>query len=68
MFELACGAKISSYQDNLISSEELRQLFGKLLNADPEVRFAGGWEDIKKQKFFHDIEWEDPGKINTAAL
>lgn len=48
LFELVCGLKVSSYQGAFVGDEDLKQLFGKLLNEDPTVRFAGGWEDIKK--------------------
>lgn len=68
LFELAYGVKVNNYQDEMVIDRDLQQLFRKLLNEDPNTRFAGGWEDIKRQKFFHGVEWDDPGKINTSVF
>ena len=68
LFELSEGTKMCNYSSQMVHSCELRQTLEKLLNSDPEVRFSGGWEEIKKLPLFRGIEWDDPGKMNTTII
>ena len=57
---------ISEYKKKIIMpnnfSEEAKDLINKLLNLDPKKRLGAGkngFENLKKHKYFEDVDWDD---------